>query len=102
LHFGVQSTVQWKQQEVPIPMFGISAQATNSSVWNDTNDAVEAVHVGTIGRVQFKGKDSPNPHALKVGLAPTPSPMGRTACGQHRPIDIGHGSFMSSAHEVSM
>jgi branched-chain amino acid transport system substrate-binding protein len=134
-HVGVQPTVQWKQQEVPIPMFGISAQATNSSFWNDTNGAVEGVlyqavsgpgvavtpktlpfvnafkakygnfpsycgytaydevyyladafkragstdsdklvdalektdYVGTIGRVQFKGKDSPNPHALKVG-----------------------------------
>src|SRR6204780_3944974 len=128
-HVGVQPTVQWKQQEVPIPMFGISAQATNSSFWNDTNGAVEGVlyqavsgpdvavtpktlpfvkafkakygnfpsycgytaydevyyladafnragstdpdklvdalektdYVGTIGRVQFKGKDSPNP-----------------------------------------
>src|SRR6202049_444548 len=136
-HVGVQPTVQWKQQEVPIPMFGISAQATNSSFWNDTNGAVEgglyqavsgpgvAVtpktlpfvnsfrakygnfpsycgytaydevyyladafkragstdsdklvdalektdYVGTIGRIQFKGKDSPNPHALKVGPA---------------------------------
>jgi branched-chain amino acid transport system substrate-binding protein len=30
--------------------------------------ALEATdYVGTIGRVQFKGKDSPNPHALKVG-----------------------------------
>jgi branched-chain amino acid transport system substrate-binding protein len=134
-HVGVQPTVQWKQQEVPIPMFGISAQATNSSFWNDTNGAVEGVlyqafsgpgvavtpktlpfvaafknrfgnnpsycgytaydevyfiadaikragstepdklvealektdYVGTIGRVQFKGKDSPNPHALKIG-----------------------------------
>jgi branched-chain amino acid transport system substrate-binding protein len=134
-HVGVQPTVQWKQQEVPIPMFGISAQATNSSFWNDTNGAVEGVlyqavsgpgvavtpktlpfvaafkakygnfpsycgytaydevyyladafkragstdsdklvdalektdYVGTIGRVQFNGKDSPNPHALKVG-----------------------------------
>ena len=134
-HVGVQPTVQWKQQEVPIPMFGISSQATNSSFWNDTNGAVEGVlyqavsgpdvavtpktlpfvkafkakygnfpsycgytaydevyyladafkragstdsdklvtaleatdYVGTIGRVQFKGKDSPNPHALKVG-----------------------------------
>jgi len=134
-HVGVQPTVQWKQQEVPIPMFGISAQATNSSFWNDTNGAVEGVlyqavsgpgvavtpktlpfvnafkakygnfpsycgytaydevyyladafkragstdsdklvdalektdYVGTIGRIQFKGKDSPNPHALKVG-----------------------------------
>jgi branched-chain amino acid transport system substrate-binding protein len=134
-HVGVQPTVQWKQQEVPIPMFGISAQATNSSFWNDTNGAVEGVlyqafsgpgvavtpktlpfvaafnkrfgnnpsycgytaydevyyiadaikragstdpdklvealektdYVGTIGRVQFKGKDTPNPHALKIG-----------------------------------
>src|SRR5579862_5158875 len=134
-HVGVQPTVQWKQQEVPIPMFGISSQATNSSFWNDTNGAVEGVlyqavsgpdvavtpktlpfvkafkakygnfpsycgytaydevyyladafkragstdpdklvdalektdYVGTIGRVQFKGKDTPNPHALKVG-----------------------------------
>jgi branched-chain amino acid transport system substrate-binding protein len=134
-HVGVQPTVQWKQQEVPIPMFGVSSQATNSSFWNDTNGAVEGVlyqavsgpdvavtpktlpfvnafkakygnfpsycgytsydevyyiadaikragstdsdklvdalektdYVGTIGRVQFKGKDTPNPHALKVG-----------------------------------
>jgi len=134
-HVGVQPTVQWKQQEVPIPMFGISSQATNSSFWNDTNGATEGVlyqgvsgpdvavtprtlpfvtafkkkfgnfpsyagytaydevfyiaeaikragstdpdklveameatdYVGTIGRVQFTGKDSPNPHALKVG-----------------------------------
>jgi branched-chain amino acid transport system substrate-binding protein len=134
-HVGVQPTVQWKQQEVPIPMLGIASQATNSSFWNDTNGATEGVlyqgvsgpdvavtpktlpfvkafkakygnfpsycgytaydevyyiteaikragstdpdklvdalektdYVGTIGRVQFNGKDSPNPHALKVG-----------------------------------
>jgi branched-chain amino acid transport system substrate-binding protein len=134
-HVGVQPTVQWKQQEVPIPMFGISSQATNSSFWQDTNGAVEGVlygsfsgpgvavtpktlpfvaafnkrygnnpsycgytaydevfyiadaikragstdpdklvdalektdYIGTIGRIQFKGKDSPNPHALKIG-----------------------------------
>jgi branched-chain amino acid transport system substrate-binding protein len=134
-HVGVQPTVQWKQQEVPIPMLGVASQATNSSFWNDTNGATEGVlyqavsgpgvavtpktlpfvdafkkrygnfpsycgytaydevyyiadaikragstdpdklvdalektdYVGTIGRVQFKGKDSPNPHALKIG-----------------------------------
>ncbi len=134
-HVGTQPTAQWKQQEVPVPMFGISAQATNSSFWNDTNGATEGVlyqavsgpgvavtpktlpfvaafkakygnfpsycgytsydevyfladafkragstdadklvtaleatdYLGTIGRTQFKGKDSPNPHALKVG-----------------------------------
>ena len=31
-------------------------------------DALEKTDwVGTIGRIQFKGKDSPNPHALKIG-----------------------------------
>jgi branched-chain amino acid transport system substrate-binding protein len=31
-------------------------------------DALEKTdYIGTIGRVQFKGKDTPNPHALKVG-----------------------------------
>jgi branched-chain amino acid transport system substrate-binding protein len=134
-HVGVQPTVQWKQQEVPIPMFGVSSQATNSSFWNDTTGAVEGVlyqafsgpgvavtpktlpfvtafnkrygnnpsycgytaydevyyiadaikragstdpdklvdalektnWTGTVGQIQFKGKDSPNPHALKIG-----------------------------------
>jgi branched-chain amino acid transport system substrate-binding protein len=134
-HVGVQPTVQWKQQEVPIPMFGVSSQATNSSFWNDTNGGTEGVvyqgfsgpdvavtpktlpfvaafakrfgnnpsyagytaydevyyiadaikragstdpdklvtameatdYVGTIGRVVFKGKDTANPHALKIG-----------------------------------
>ena len=134
-HVGVQPTVQWKQQQVPIPMFGISSQASNSSFWNDTNGAVEGVlyqafsgpdvavtpktlpfvaafkkrygnfpsycgytaydqvyyitdaikragstdpdklvealektdYVSTIGRVEFKGRDTPYPHALKIG-----------------------------------
>jgi len=134
-HVGTQPTVQWKSQEVPIPMLGISSQATNSTFWKDTNGATEgvlfnavsgpgvavtnktlpfvdafqkrfgnvpsycgytaydevyfladAIHragstdsdklvdalektdwVGTIGRVQFTAKDSPNPHALKTG-----------------------------------
>ncbi len=42
-HVGVQPTVQWKQQEVPIPMIGVASQATNSSFWNDTNGATEGV-----------------------------------------------------------
>ena len=135
-HVGVQPTVQWKQQEVPIPMYGVSSQATNSSFWNDTNGATEGVlyqavsgpgvavtpktlpfvaafkakygnnpsycgytaydevyyiadaikrggtdsdklvaalektsWVGTIGRIEFKGKETANPHALKIGAS---------------------------------
>jgi len=134
-HVGVQPTVQWKNQQVPIPMFGISSQATNSTFGKDTNDAAngvlyqgvsgtgvavtpkslpfaegfnkrfgnypsyagytsydevyyiaDAVHragstdadkliaalektdwVGTIGRVQFYGKDDPFTHSIKYG-----------------------------------
>jgi branched-chain amino acid transport system substrate-binding protein len=142
-HVGTQPTVQWKQQEVPIPMLGISSQATNSTFWNDTNGATEGVlyqavsgpgvavtpktlpfvaafqkrfgnlpsycgytaydevyyiadaikragstnpdklvaalektdWVGTIGRIQFKGRDTANPHALKVGGSTIPGLM---------------------------
>ena len=136
-HVGVQPTVQAKSQEVPIPMYGVSSQASNSSFWQDTNGAVEGVlyqavsgpdvavtpktlpfvaafkkrygnfpsycgytsydevyyiadaikragstdpdklvdalektdYVGTVGRVQFQGKDTPYPHALKIGAS---------------------------------
>src|SRR5260370_25646766 len=42
-HVGVQPTGQWKNQQVPIPMLGISSQATNSTFGKDTNDASNAV-----------------------------------------------------------
>jgi branched-chain amino acid transport system substrate-binding protein len=42
-HVGTQPTVQWKSQEVPIPMFGIASQATNSTFWKDTNGATDGV-----------------------------------------------------------
>jgi branched-chain amino acid transport system substrate-binding protein len=42
-HVGTQPTVQWKSQQVPIPMFGISSQATNSTFWKDTNGSTEGV-----------------------------------------------------------
>jgi branched-chain amino acid transport system substrate-binding protein len=42
-HVGTQPTVQWKSQEVPIPMLGIASQATNATFWKDTNGATEGV-----------------------------------------------------------
>ena len=32
-HVGVQPTVQWANQQVPIPMFGITSQGTSSTFW---------------------------------------------------------------------
>jgi branched-chain amino acid transport system substrate-binding protein len=42
-HVGVQPTVQWANQQVPIPMFGIASQATSSTFWKDTNGAAEGI-----------------------------------------------------------
>jgi branched-chain amino acid transport system substrate-binding protein len=134
-HVGVQPTVQWHSQQVPIPLAGINSQATSSTFWKDTNGATEGVvfystaapgaaitpktvpfteaytkrfgitpaysgynayddvyliadairraggtdaeklvaameatdWVGTVGRLQFFGRDAPFTHALKVG-----------------------------------
>jgi len=42
-HVGVQPTVQWAQQQVPVPMMGYSGQATSGTFWNDTNGAAAGV-----------------------------------------------------------
>ena len=42
-HVGVQPTVQWQSQQVPIPMFGVASQATTSTFWKDTNGAADGV-----------------------------------------------------------
>ena len=42
-HVGVQPTTQWASQQVPIPMFGVSSQATSSTFWKDTNGQTEGV-----------------------------------------------------------
>ena len=46
-HVGVQPTVQWHDQQVPLPMAGQSSQATTSSFWKDTNGAAEGVITAT-------------------------------------------------------
>src|ERR1700759_3938702 len=42
-HVGVQPTVQWKNQQVPIPMYGVSAQALSPTFWADTNGSAEGI-----------------------------------------------------------
>ena len=48
-HVGVQPTVQWKSQQVPIPMLGVASQATNSTFWKDTNGATQGVLYNEFG-----------------------------------------------------
>ena len=42
-HVGVQPTVQWQNQKVPIMMTGISGQATSSTFWANTNGGTQGV-----------------------------------------------------------
>src|SRR5271155_3072133 len=80
-HVGVQPTVQWKQQEVPIPMFGVSSQATNSSFWADTNGAVEGVLYQAVSGpdVAVTPKTLPFVNAFKAKYGNFPSYCGYTA-----------------------
>ena len=80
-HVGVQPTVQWKSQQVPIPMFGISSQATNSTFWKDTNGATEGViYQGVSGPgVAVTPKTLPFVDAFVKKFGNTPSYCGYTA-----------------------
>ncbi len=80
-HVGTQPTVQWKNQQVPIPMFGISSQATNSTFWKDTNGATEGVlYQGVSGPgVAVTPKTLPFVDAYQKKYGNIPSYAGYTA-----------------------
>ncbi|MBR0952477.1 ABC transporter substrate-binding protein [Bradyrhizobium canariense] len=80
-HVGVQPTVQWKNQQVPIPMFGISSQATNETFGKDTNQAAEGVlYQGVSGPgVAVTPKSVPFAEAFKKKFGNYPSYAGYTA-----------------------
>ena len=80
-HVGVQPTVQWKNQQVPIPMFGISSQATNETFGKDTNDAAEGVlYQGVSGpNVAATPKSVPFADGFKKRYGNYPSYAGYTA-----------------------
>jgi len=42
-HVGVSPVVQWKQNEVPVFLAGVSGQAGSSSFWDNTNKAADGV-----------------------------------------------------------
>ena len=46
-HVGVQPTVEWHDQQVPIAMGGQSSQATTGAFWKDTNGGAEGVITAT-------------------------------------------------------
>jgi branched-chain amino acid transport system substrate-binding protein len=80
-HVGTQPTVQWKSQQVPLPMFGISSQATNSTFWKDTNGATEGVIYQAVSGpgVAVTPKTLPFVDAFVKKYGNTPSYCGYTA-----------------------
>src|ERR1700761_8989217 len=80
-HVGVQPTVQWKNQQVPIPMFGISSQATNETFGKDTNNASDGVIFQGIMApgVALTPKSVPFAEAFKKKFGNYPSYAGYTA-----------------------
>jgi branched-chain amino acid transport system substrate-binding protein len=80
-HVGTQPTVQWKSQQVPIPMFGVASQATNSTFWKDTNGATDGVlYQGVSGPgVAVSPKTLPFVDAFKSKFGNNPSYAGYTA-----------------------
>ncbi len=79
-HVGVQPTVQWHDQQVPIPMIGISSQATSSTFYKDTNGATESVIYQTVSApdVAVTAKTIPFTNAFVKKYGVTPSYTGYT------------------------
>ncbi|WP_024510463.1 ABC transporter substrate-binding protein [Bradyrhizobium sp. ARR65] len=80
-HVGVQPTVQWKNQQVPVPMFGISAQALSPTFWKDTNGAAEGVPSLAVATpdVAVTPKTKPFAAAFKAKFGTPPAYTGYTA-----------------------
>jgi branched-chain amino acid transport system substrate-binding protein len=80
-HVGVQPTVQWKNQQVPIPMFGISAQALSPTFWDDTNGAADGIPSLAVATpdVAVTAKTKPFAQAFKAKFGTPPAYTGYTA-----------------------
>jgi branched-chain amino acid transport system substrate-binding protein len=80
-HVGVQPTVQWKNQQVPIPMFGISAQALSPTFWKDTNGAAEGIPSLAVATpdVAVTPKTKPFAQAFKAKFGTPPAYTGYTS-----------------------
>ena len=83
-HVGVQPTVQWANQQVPIPQFGISSQATSSTFWKDTNGATEGIvlQLVAVDTVASTPKTIPFAEAYTKKYGITPAYTGYTSYDQ--------------------
>ncbi len=80
-HVGVQPTVQWKNQQVPVAMFGVSAQALSPTFWGDTNGAAEGIPSLAVAtsNTAVTPKTMPFAAAFKAKFGTDPAYTGYTA-----------------------
>ena len=80
-HVGVQPTVQWRDQQVPIAMAGQSSQATTSTFWKDTNGAANGVITASAATpgVALSNLTIPFTEAYQKRFGDSPSYTGYTA-----------------------
>ena len=80
-HVGVQPTVQWTSQQVPIAMTGIASQATNATFWKETNGSAEGVLFEMFAgpNTPVTPKTIPFAEAFKAKFGAFPSYCGYTA-----------------------
>lgn len=73
-HVGVQPTVQWAEQKVPIALAGINAQSGSSVFWKATNGATDGVITGNTSApgVAITPKTLPftDAYQKKFGISP--------------------------------
>ena len=83
-HVGVQPTVQWKNQQVPLAMTGMNSQATASTFWNDTNGGTDGVIFQSLAvpGVAMTDKSVPFGEAFKKRFNSAPSYAGYMAYDQ--------------------
>jgi len=80
-HVGVQPTVQWHDQHVPIPMGGNSGQATNPTFWKTTNGAADGVitQTGAVPGVALTPRTLPVAAEFEKAVGKFPAFTGFTA-----------------------
>lgn len=80
-HVGVQPTVQAANLQVPIPFFGISAQALSPTFWKDTNGAAQGVPSLAVAtaNVAVTPKTKPFAEAYQKRFGNPPAYTGYTA-----------------------
>jgi len=103
-HVGVQPTVQWKNQQVPLPMYGRSSQAINPVFWKDTDGGAQGVILQAFAApdVALSPKTIPFAEAYRRKYGAFPAETGYTAYDAvHYIADAVHRAGATDADKLA-